>query len=91
MICGFCEQDNGRAVFLAPGRYVLFSFFHNLIRRADINENLIKFGPITIVTVEKGHLGLSTKNGDVIILQPGRHILEAPHKYFVLLTTTVVS
>lgn len=44
---------NGLPVFLRPGRYVLLSFTHNFVQNISINDDLIKHGPITIVTVKK--------------------------------------
>lgn len=75
------SMRNGRPVVLRPGRYVLLSPLHHFVEQKSINDDLIKFGPLTIVTIKKGQLGLSWRNGETIILEPGRHILVAPHMF----------
>ncbi|ELR20718.1 SPFH domain / Band 7 domain containing protein [Acanthamoeba castellanii str. Neff] len=72
---------SGQPVILRPGRYVLLSPLHSFVEQKSINDDLIEFGPITVVTIKKGQLGLSWKNGETIILEPGRHILVAPHVF----------
>ena len=65
--------------FLAPGRHTLWSPFNHLIGVADISDKLITLGNIQIVTINQGELGLSRRNGETILLDPGRYILIAPH------------
>src|SRR5204863_9517837 len=36
---------------------------------------------IQIVTIDNSEIGLSTKMGENILLEPGQHILIAPHRY----------
>ena len=65
--------------FLAPGRHTLWSPFDHLIGVADIGDKLITLSNIQIVTINQGELGLSRRNGETIVLDPGRYILKAPH------------
>lgn len=67
--------------FLAPGRYTFLSPFNHLIRVVSITDKLIALGNIQIVTVNQGELGLSLRNGESILLDPGRYILTAPHVF----------
>ena len=67
--------------FLAPGRYTFLSPFNHLIRVVSITDKLITLGNIQIVTVNQGELGLSLRNGESILLDPGRYILTAPHVF----------
>lgn len=73
--------DNGNPVFLAPGRYTFESPLKKFLGTKSISDARIDLGPIQIVTINQGELGLSTKNGKNIILEPGRYFLEAPHKF----------
>ena len=74
--------NNGRPYFLAPGRHTLWSPLNKFIKRVSITDKYISLGPIQIVTLEQGELGLSKKNGENIILtEPGRYILVAPHVF----------
>jgi len=72
--------DNGHPVFLAPGRHTFWSPFQVYYGTKAINEDM-SLGPIQIVTVTQGDIALSVKNGQNIILEPGRYILKAPHKF----------
>ncbi|CAF1304376.1 unnamed protein product [Rotaria sordida] len=65
--------------FLASGRYTFFSPFDHLINVTSITDKLITLGNIQIVTINQGELGLSLRNGESILLDPGRYILTAPH------------
>ncbi len=44
---------NGQPVILRPGRYVLLSPLHSFVEQKSINDDLIEFGPITVVTIKK--------------------------------------
>ncbi|CAF1148340.1 unnamed protein product [Adineta ricciae] len=70
---------NQTPVFLAPGRHTFWSPFDHLIGVANIADKLITLGNIQIVTIDQGELGLSRRNGETILLDPGRYILKAPH------------
>jgi len=72
---------NGRPLVLGPGRYVLTNALHSFVGISSIDNPHISLGSLTIVTINKGQLGLSWKNGELIILEPGRHILVAPHTF----------
>jgi regulator of protease activity HflC (stomatin/prohibitin superfamily) len=65
--------------FLAPGRYTFYSPFDHLLGVVKITDKLIKLGNIQIITINQGELGLSRRNGETILLDPGRYILIAPH------------
>ncbi|CAF4143357.1 unnamed protein product [Adineta steineri] len=65
--------------FLAPGRYTFYSPFNHLISVVSITDKVITLSNIQIVTINQGELGLSLRNGESILLDPGRYILTAPH------------
>jgi regulator of protease activity HflC (stomatin/prohibitin superfamily) len=65
--------------FLAPGRYTFCSPFDHLLGVVNITDKLITLGNIQIVTINQGELGLSRRNGETILLDPGRYVLKAPH------------
>jgi regulator of protease activity HflC (stomatin/prohibitin superfamily) len=79
--CVGLTTHNGRPEFLRPGRYTFLSPTHTFNRYVSVNEPLIQHGPITIVTINRGELGLSWKNGHQLLLEQGQHILVAPHLY----------
>lgn len=74
-------MDNGRPLFLAPGRHTLWSPFAERMGIVPISSKQINLGSIQIVTINQGELGLSVKNGENIILEPGRYFLESPHQF----------
>lgn len=74
--------NSGKPEFLDKGgRHSLKSPLKEYLGKASITEKLITLGPIQIVTIAQGELGLSVKNGEYIILEPGRYILTAPHQF----------
>lgn len=74
-------MDNGKPVFLTPGRYTFKSPLKKYHGTRSVSHPLIELGPVQIVTIKKGEIGLSTRNGENIILEPGRYILQAPHVF----------
>jgi regulator of protease activity HflC (stomatin/prohibitin superfamily) len=65
--------------FLAPGRHTLWSPLNHTLGVVNITDKLITLGNIQIVTINQGELGLSRRNGETIVLDPGRYVLQAPH------------
>ena len=51
----------------------------HLLSVANITDKLITLGNIQIITIDQGELGLSRRNGETILLDPGRYVLTAPH------------
>ncbi|CAF1003084.1 unnamed protein product [Adineta steineri] len=72
---------NQTPMFLAPGRHTFWSPFDHLTGVANITDKLITLGNIQIVTINQGELGLSRRNGETILLDPGRYVLIAPHTF----------
>lgn len=78
---GMCS-DNGVPKFLAPGRHVLLSPWNSYKGNVDISNKFITHGHnIQIVTIDNSEIGLSTKMGENILLEPGQHILTAPQRF----------
>ncbi|AYV85671.1 MAG: SPFH domain / Band 7 domain containing protein [Satyrvirus sp.] len=73
------SMHNGNPMFLYPGRYTFLSAYTHFVGVSNITDALIRLGPIEIVTINQGEIGLSMKNGENILLDPGRYILTAPH------------
>ncbi|CAF2723880.1 unnamed protein product [Rotaria sp. Silwood2] len=70
---------NSTPKFLAPGRHTFLSPFNHFLGTVEISSKLIALGNIQIVTVYQDEIGLSLRNGETILLDPGRYILTAPH------------
>lgn len=68
---------NGSPKFLAPGRHTFWSPLNSMVEVVSITKKLIEIGPIQVVTINQGELGLSLRNGETILLDPGRYILRA--------------
>lgn len=77
---GLC-LNNGQAEFLAPGRHTLWSPMRKFVGAVPITQALIELVDVQIVTIPQGEFGLSRKNGETILLDPGRYILQAPHRF----------
>ena len=72
---------NQRPMFLAPGRHTLWSPLHHIIGIVNISDKLITLGNLQIVTINQGELGLSLRNGETVVIDPGRYISKAPHTF----------
>ena len=72
---------NQNPKFLAPGRHTFWSPFDHLLDVVSINDKLITLNNIQIVTVNQGELGLNRRNGETILLNPGRYVLISPHLF----------
>lgn len=75
------SSDNGKAVFLAPGRHILWSPLHTFKGYASISDKKIELNNIQIITIDNSEMGLSKAAGDDILLEPGQHILQSPQNY----------
>ncbi|CAF4668933.1 unnamed protein product, partial [Rotaria sp. Silwood2] len=67
--------------FLSPGRYAFLSPFNHFLGVVKISDKLITLSNIQIVIINQSELGLSIRNGETILLDPGRYILIAPHVF----------
>src|SRR5438045_3757136 len=77
---GMCSDD-GVPKFLAPGRHILWSPWNSYKGNVDISQKLIQLGHnIQIITIDNSEIGLSTRMGENILLEPGQHILTAPQR-----------
>lgn len=79
---GLC-LNNGSPEFLSPGgRHTLWSPFRKFEGTCPLTNKIIRLGPIQIITIDQGEIGLSKRNGANIILErPGRYILQSPHVF----------
>lgn len=71
---------DGRAVILPPGRHSNLpgeSYGHV----QSVAQEVIDLGPRRLVTIRDGFRGESYKNGKLVVLFPGRHLLEATHSF----------
>jgi len=66
-------SDNGKPEILLPGRHLRFSSNFKLIGIRDIQEELIEYGPIKILTVRSGGVRICYESGKVQIFPAGRY------------------
>lgn len=74
--------NNGEPEIYGPGLHYLVSPLHNYHSSVPINQKIINLGPIKIITVNEGEIGVSRNNGRLEILRPGRHVLESATHIF---------
>eukprot|EP01103_Thecamoeba_quadrilineata_P006018 TRINITY_DN15757_c0_g1_i1.p1 TRINITY_DN15757_c0_g1~~TRINITY_DN15757_c0_g1_i1.p1 ORF type:complete len:522 (-),score=91.71 TRINITY_DN15757_c0_g1_i1:87-1556(-) len=80
--------DNGVARLLSVGRYYWNSPLCVFSEKKKLSERVVKLGPITIVTVIDGEVGISYDSGVLKILPAGRHILTSPLHVFKSMMST---
>jgi len=69
-------MDKGQPVLLPPGLHQWKSSTLEFKKSVDLNRNLLKLGPLTVVTVDEGYAAVTQDNGKQIILSGGRtHLL----------------
>lgn len=75
------SMNAGTPVFVRPGWHTFVSPFHAPTGTANIDDDVISCGNVTIVKVAKGQVGVIENNGDFKLLEPGRHFLKKPQKF----------
>lgn len=70
---GFSMND-GHVRFLVPGRHILANPLHKLMSVRPAYEKFIEVGPVTIVRVNEGELGMALDGARPQVLLPGTHI-----------------
>jgi len=63
--------DKGQPVLLPPGLHQWKSATMQFIRCYDLNNNVIRMGPLTLVTVDEGYSAVTEDNGRQVILDGG--------------------
>lgn len=67
-------MDNNKAIVLRAGTYEVNSPTFKFIKMANLSDDLIQHGPITIVRVNQSNVGYAWYKGKTIELPPGLHI-----------------
>jgi len=76
-------SDQGQPVFLPPGLHQWRSPTMRFEKSFDLNNNVIRLGPLTMVTVDSGYSAVTEDNGEQKILAGGKTYLLAHrnHKF----------
>merc|ERR1719506_2834423 len=79
--------ENGKPVILLPGMHLSNSPNFEFQRSVSVNDAVITNGPLNIIRVSPGQIGLATVNGRPIVLESGVHFTDeaAPHQHFPML------
>merc|ERR1719231_1949672 len=67
--------DQGQPILLPPGLHQWRSPTMNFVRAFDLNNNVIRLGPFTLVTVDSGYSAVTEDNGEQKILKGGHTYL----------------
>merc|ERR1719502_1457165 len=70
--------ENGKPVLLLPGQHLSNDANFELQTFADVNEPIITSGPLNLIRVAPGYLGLATLNKKPVILDAGLHFIYSP-------------
>jgi len=69
-------MDKGQPVLLGPGLHQWQSPTLRFVEHVDLNSNVIRIGPMTLVTVDEGYEAITEDNGQQKILEGGTaHLL----------------
>ena len=74
---------NGKVGYLAPGRRRILDPLRRIHSTVSVNDALIQVANVTFCRVRPGQLGLALHRGVPVVLEVGRHMLEAPEWQFV--------
>lgn len=74
------RKQNGEYIILPPGRHSNFPW-ESYGTTESINSPVVNLGPYKIVTIKDGEKGLSYKTGKLVVLEPGRHMLDPLHQF----------
>lgn len=65
--------NSGQPAIMAPGWHMLSSPFNCFQEEVPINTSPLRVGPVTVVRVPQGHVGLAVDNTSLQLLMPGTH------------------
>lgn len=75
--------EGGAPQVLDPGQlYNIESPTFRYVGSRDVTAELISHGSIQIVIVQQGRFGIAYDDGQLTVLQPGRHVLDKPTHFF---------
>ena len=74
---------NGKVGYLAPGRRRILDPLRRVHSTRSVNDDDIEVANVRFVRVKPGQLGLALHRGVPVILEVGRHLLEAPEWQYV--------
>lgn len=70
-------EDNGKTVLLPPGIHVWTSDSLDFKCAVDLNQDIVRLGPYTIVTVDAGYAAVTMNNGEMVVCDGGAtHLLD---------------
>jgi len=67
-------MHSGVPEILSPGRYFFSSCFSLFQKTVSQGDMVIECGPISIIRIPQGSVGLAYNNSDPELLLPGRHV-----------------
>jgi regulator of protease activity HflC (stomatin/prohibitin superfamily) len=70
--------DNGMPVLLLPGQHMINNANFALKEIKSVTENYISNGPLSLIRVSPGYLGLASINKRPVILDVGMHFISSP-------------
>ena len=70
--------DNGKPVLLLPGQHLYNNANFSLLEIKSVSESWISCGPLHLIRVSQGYLGLPSINKRPVLLESGMHFIFDP-------------
>ena len=74
---GLCQYFDGSVRLIGPGFHVL-DVMYATTKKFKEAQNLIRLGPLHIIRIVPGNIGLGSTNGKPVMLLAGRHVINDP-------------
>eukprot|EP00470_Lotharella_oceanica_P015486 CAMPEP_0170189180 /NCGR_PEP_ID=MMETSP0040_2-20121228/46199_1 /TAXON_ID=641309 /ORGANISM="Lotharella oceanica, Strain CCMP622" /LENGTH=502 /DNA_ID=CAMNT_0010436669 /DNA_START=39 /DNA_END=1547 /DNA_ORIENTATION=- len=81
------DTENGNPVLLTAGKHVITSPTFKFNSMLDLTLRTNELGVMKLVRVETGCVGYAYKRGELVILQPGIHVIVPPDRFGSILST----
>jgi len=80
-------EENGTPMLLLPGRHIIQSRQFVWNRWLNLAQEVVNIGPLKIIRVDFGRVGVASKAGQRVCLEPGIHLVEPPDVFFHYIST----
>ncbi|GAB5354754.1 hypothetical protein AAMO2058_000146500 [Amorphochlora amoebiformis] len=81
------DTEKGYPVLLTAGKHILNSPTFRFERMLDLTQRTNDLGVLKLIRVETGFVGYAYKRGELVILQPGLHLIVPPDRFGSILST----
>eukprot|EP01084_Bolivina_argentea_P159080 277075_1 len=81
------DMKTGHPILLTQGEHIIDSAHFQWVKFITLRERVTNLANLTIIRVETGYVGYCYKQGQLVILKPGLHLIQPPDRFGDIVTT----